>query len=297
MSQSRSDIRIVLVTGLSGAGKSSALKTLEDLGYEAVDNLPLALLGQLAAHELASANSGARKPLAIGIDSRTRDFSATLFGDKLAELRAQAGIRVELLFLDADDAVLRQRFSATRRRHPLAYDRAVSDGISHERELLAPLRDQADRLIDTSLIPLPELRREIAGHYRLDSGPGLTIMVTSFSYRRGLPREADLVFDVRFLDNPYYQPGLAAKTGEDPEVGAFVAADPVFEPFFATLADLLMRIIPQFGREGRQYLTIAIGCTGGRHRSVYTAGRLAQSLGAAGYRVALRHRDRDHAGE
>ncbi len=290
--------RLVFVTGLSGAGRSSALKVLEDLGYEAIDNLPLFLLRRLAdeGHEEGAGTerrSGVRA-LAIGIDIRSRGFTADGFIELLARFRQNAGFSVALLYLEADDTVLRTRFSATRRRHPLAVDRTVEDGIAIERRIMLPIRAAADQVLDTSILSLPEFRRVITASHDLEQGPGLGLSVVSFSYRQGLPREADPVFDVRFLDNPFYQPALKSKTGDDPEVGAFIAADPVWPPFFASFSDLILSLIPAYGREGKTYLTIAVGCTGGRHRSVYTAERLVERLIAAGHRVSLHHRDRDN---
>lgn len=292
--------RLVFVTGLSGAGRSSALKVLEDLGYEAIDNLPLFLLRGLADDDLPGEGVERRtapRALAVGIDIRSRGFTADGFIEVLARFRQHRGFAVSLLYLEADDTVLRTRFSATRRRHPLALDRTVEDGIAIERRIMTPIRAAADQVLDTSILSLPDFRRVIVGSYDLDQGPGLGLNVVSFSYRQGLPREADLVFDVRFLDNPFYQAELKSKTGDDPDVGAFIAADPAWPPFFSSFSDLVLSLIPAYGREGKTYLTIAVGCTGGRHRSVYTAERLVERLAAAGHRVSLHHRDRDRASD
>jgi UPF0042 nucleotide-binding protein len=282
---------VLLVSGMSGAGKASALKILEDLGYEAVDNLPLSLLPSLAAGSGGAA--APKRALAVGIDSRTRDYDPGTFADLLAELRRRQDLGVRLLFLDCDDEVLQNRFTATRRRHPLAGDRRLSDGIALERRLMAPLRDYADLTLDTSHLALPELRQLLAAHFALDAGPGINLMVMSFAFGRGLPREADLVFDVRFLSNPHYQEALRPRTGEDAGVGAYIAADPAFPPFFQGLGDMLLALLPHYEREGKRYLTVAVGCTGGRHRSVFVAGKLAQLLSDEGYRISLRHRDKD----
>lgn len=275
---------IVVITGLSGAGKSLALKSLEDLGYEAVDNLPLSLLGALSRGDRC-------RPLAIGIDIRTRDFGVAPMLAELDRLRETA--RLTLLFVDCDDDILARRFTETRRRHPLAVDRPLLDGIIHERKLISPLRSRADLVIDTSSLPPAELRRVLAGHFALGAKSTLLLFITSFSYRRGLPREADLVFDVRFLNNPYYVPALKNFSGKDANIAEFIRSDPGFEPFFAGLTGLLSPLLPRFALEGKSYLTIAIGCTGGRHRSVYTAERLANWLRDEGQRVDLRHRDLD----
>ncbi len=278
--------RVVLVTGLSGAGLSTALKSLEDLGHEAVDNLPLALLPALIDQ-----GHGLGRPIAISIDSRTRDFTAATLLDGLAALQARADLDVRLLFVDCDADELQRRFTETRRRHPLAVDRPVSDGIRREQAVVGPLRDQADLVIDTSQLTIHDLRRLLDGHFALSRDPGLFIFVTSFSFRRGLPREADLVFDVRFLDNPHWDPALRPLTGLDEPVQRSIAADRDFAVFFDGLTGLLSPLLPRYNHEGKSYLTIAIGCTGGRHRSVYLAERLAGWLGAGGHRAGLLHRD------
>lgn len=284
--------RVLLVSGLSGAGKSSALKILEDLGYEAVDNLPLSLLSGLAAGVAPEASEGgARSALAVGIDTRTRDFEPARFAQRRDLLRGTPELDVRFLFLDCDDEVLKSRFLTTRRRHPLATDRPVADGIRHERGLMSSLKARADVLIDTSEITLPDLRHVLTGHFALDRAPGLAVTVTSFSYGRGVPRDADLVFDVRFLDNPFYLSELKPLTGEAAAVAAHIVKDRRWAPFFAKLTDFLVFLLPSYAEEGKSYLTIAVGCTGGRHRSVFTAGQIARSLQEAGYRVNLRHRD------
>jgi UPF0042 nucleotide-binding protein len=280
--------RVALVTGLSGAGKTVALKALEDSGYEAVDNLPLSLLGSLI-----KAGGRATPALAIGIDVRTRDFAPDPVFAALAELRGQRGVDARLVFLDADDEVLRRRFTETRRRHPLAVDRPVADGIAAERALLRPLAERADLVLDTSTLSPGELRQIVAERLAADFRPGLTIGIVSFAYRHGLPREADLVFDVRFLANPHYAPDLQALSGRDAPVAAFIERDPGFRPFFDGLAAMLGALLPRYEREGKSYLTVAIGCTGGRHRSVFVAERLAARLAEQGRRIGLAHRDLD----
>ncbi|MFZ9415451.1 MAG: RNase adapter RapZ, partial [Alphaproteobacteria bacterium] len=262
--------RVVIVSGLSGAGKSTALRALEDAGYEAVDNLPLSFLGALV-----QAGGEGTRPLAIGIDARTRDFAPQPVLDALAGLRASPGVDARLLYLDADDEVLRRRFTETRRRHPLALDRPVLDGIQAERSLLWALREGADIALDTSNATGAELRRMVQERLADDLRPGLVVAVVSFAYRWGLPREADLVFDVRFLANPHYEPALEPLTGRDPAVGAFIERDPGFEAFFAGLVAMLAALLPRYEREGKSYLTIGCGCTGGKHRSVHVAERLA----------------------
>ncbi len=283
--------RVLLVTGMSGAGKSSALKALEDMGYEAVDNLPLSLL----AH-LAKPRRGHHRPLAIGVDVRTRDFGVGPFLDELEELISNRALDVRVLFLDCDDEALRRRFTETRRRHPLARDRPVTDGIRLERGRLERLRDQADTVIDTTDYTGADLKRWMQEHFSPDRQPGVAIFVTSFAYGRGLPREADLVFDARFLSNPHYVDELRLLTGRDAPVAEFIRADPGFARFFDSVTGLLEPLLSRFEHEGKSNLTIAVGCTGGRHRSVFVAERLADWLADHGQRVSLRHRDlgRDH---
>ncbi len=276
--------RIVLVTGMSGAGRSSALKVLEDMGYEAVDNLPLSLLASLLP-------SGGRRPLAIGVDIRTRDFGVDPFLDELDRLRADPALDVRTLFLDCDDEVLVRRYTETRRRHPLDSDRPVPDVIRLERRLLERLRDRADLVIDTSDKTPWDLKGQLAACFALDRPLGMGVFVTSFSFRRGVPREADLVFDVRFLANPYYDPTLRPLAGDDPRVGAAIAADPDFDAFFAAMTAMLELLLPRYEREGKSYLTVAVGCTGGRHRSVFVCIRLAGWLEERGWNVRLHHRD------
>lgn len=294
--------RIILVTGMAGAGRSTVLKCLEDLGYEAVDNLPLALaphlLSGLSAASGADASAGgipgdgiANRPIAVGIDARTRDFTAQAVTDLVVQLRNDRWLDSTLIFMDCDDEILRRRFTETRRRHPLAPESTVLEGIQRERRLIAPLRLLADLVIDTSDQAVPDLKRLLAGRFALDRQSGIAISVVSFSFRRGLPREADLVFDVRFLDNPHYDPVLRPLSGEDEPVGAMIAADPVFPTFFTALTDLLLPLLPGYEREGKSYLTVAIGCTGGRHRSVYVAKRVADWLRLRGREVSLTHRD------
>lgn len=278
--------RVVLITGLSGAGLSVALKALEDLGYEAVDNLRLSLVPAL----LDQADPR-RRPLALVIDSRTRDFSAGAFVAEVEALRRRPDLDVRLAFLDCGDEVLVRRFTETRRRHPLAIDRPVPDGIQVERALLQPLKPLADVYIDTTALSIHDLRRLLAGEFQTDSQPTLQVFVTSFSFRMGLPREADLVFDVRFLTNPHWDPALRPLTGRDAAVAERIAGDPDYELFFHHLTDLLQPLLPRYKQEGKSYLTIALGCTGGRHRSVFVAERLAAWLKGIGIKVGLGHRD------
>jgi RNase adapter protein RapZ len=277
--------RVLLVTGMSGAGRSTALKALEDVGYEAVDNLPLSLVPALLENAAADAPA-----LAVGVDARTRGFGIATMLDTLDGLARRAGRELQVLFIDCDDERLGRRYTETRRPHPLAGDRPVSDGIRLERRVLAPLRDRADLVIDTSLLTAADLKRLLTGHFAL-AATGLRVFVVSFAYRHGVPRDADLVFDVRFLKNPYWVTELRPQSGRDPAVAEYIERDAGFAPFIESLWDLLAPLLPRYEAEGKAYLTIAIGCTGGRHRSVCVAEQLAARLRAAGEHVEVAHRD------
>jgi len=273
---------VVLVTGLSGAGKASILRVLEDLGFETVDNPPLAVLEGLVGDQ--------DRPVAACVDSRTRGFDAEAVLTLLERLRLRPDLLVSLTFATAEEEALLRRYTESRRRHPLAPSGRVADGIAAEAALLAPLRDAADWLVDTSDLPLPELRRRVERRFRPGEA-GLAISVLSFSYAKGLPREADLVFDLRFLRNPHYDPTLRPLTGQDAPVAEYIAADPDFALFWERLVGFVEPLLPRFVAEGKKYLTIALGCTGGRHRSVLAAERLAAHLAGRGWRVALGHRE------
>ncbi len=276
-------MKLVLVTGMSGAGKSVALKTLEDSGFEAIDNLPLSFIP-------AVAGSAATRNLALSADIRSRDFSVARFMEVVGPLKSNPDLDCSILFLDSEDEVLRRRFTETRRRHPLSLDRTVIDGIRHERELIEGLRDNADTVIDTSEYQAAQLRDVIIKQYTSGENE-LSLVLTSFSFKRGLPREADIVFDVRFLRNPHYDPTCKPLSGKDALVGAYIEADSDFSHFYDNLTTLLLPLLPRYRQEGKKYLTIAIGCTGGRHRSVYMVQKLGAFLQKNNYKVALRHRD------
>ena len=287
-------LRAVLVTGLSGGGKASALKALEDLGYEAVDNPPLRMLEEIVTRS--------ERKLAVGVDARTTGFDALMVLQALQRLRANPALRPELLYMSADETTLLRRYTESRRRHPLAPQGRVIDGIGKEEMLTAPLREGADLVIDTSELPVASLRRLIERHFGADSDAEesrLVVSLISFAYPRGLPREADLVFDARFLRNPHYDPILRPRTGLDPEVAAFVKADPDFEAFFGKLTGLMDLLLPRFVQEGKKYATITIGCTGGRHRSVVLVEHLAEALasriasggGGQDWRLHVTHRE------
>ena len=285
--------RLLIVSGLSGAGKSSAMNVLEDLGYDAVDNLPLSLAWQLAS-DWAQAQRGLSEGpqgLAIGVDSRTREFSVARLTEFLNWLRARGDMQVELLFLDCDDEVLFRRFTETRRRHPMGPSgQRLRDAITAERVTMRSLHEQCEQVIDTTALSGHDLRALISGHFTL-SASRLAISVISFSYRRGIPREADLLFDVRFLKNPHYDLELRPFSGRNPDVGAFIASDAQFAPALQDYGQLVDRLMAGYTREGKSYLTIAIGCTGGRHRSVFFAESLAMALRGAGHDAEVWHRD------
>ncbi len=292
---------VVIVTGLSGGGKASILRALEDVGYEAVDNPPLTMLEEMIAP--GEPAPGARK-LAIGIDARTRGFDAADVLAAIARLRTDPELRLQLVYARADESTLLRRYTETRRRHPLAPMGVVADGIAAELALTEPLREGADLVVDTSDLPIADLRRLIERHFGSDAeGTRMAVSLMSFAYPKGLPREADLVFDARFLRNPHYDPILRPKTGMSPDVGAYVEADPDFAGFFTRIADLIELVLPRFVQEGKKYATITIGCTGGRHRSVYLIEKLAKHLterfavrqtdggGAAPWTVFVTHRE------
>jgi UPF0042 nucleotide-binding protein len=282
--------RILLVTGMLGAGKTTALHELEDLGWEAVDNFPIRLLGRLIGREGERAE-GEPAPLAIGFDSRTRGFSPDRVIERVKQLSARADLAVNTLFLDCSTAELRRRFDETRRRHHLAQDVPVDIGVRAERELLAPLRRWADVLIDTTRFSSNELREVIRQHFARQSGTEMTVTVSSFGFARGVPPAADLVFDMRFLDNPHWQPELRELTGLDEPVGEHIARDPAFEASIARIADLLLDLLPRYAAQGKTYVNIAFGCTGGRHRSVFTAETIAAALRRGGFSPTVLHRN------
>ncbi len=287
--------RVVLLTGLSGGGKASILRVLEDLGYEAVDNPPLRLMEDLVVR--------GERPTAICVDTRSRGFDPGEVLAALARLRRNPALRPELVFVYADEPVLLRRFTETRRRHPLAPTSRVADGVAAEVALTAPLREAADMLLDTTDLRLPMLRRIVEQRFSGAAGDkaGMTVSLMSFAYPAGLPREAELVFDARFLRNPHYDPMLRKKTGLDGDVAAYVEADPDFLPFVDKVTDLLSLLLPRFVQEGKKYASVAIGCTGGRHRSVHIVQVLADRLrrmpsGGSGppetaWRVGVTHRE------
>jgi len=282
--------QIMLVTGMSGAGKSHALRTLEDLGWEAVDNFPLRLLGALLATPHAPGTPADQRPLAIGIDSRTRGFDTDEILAQVGLLGSQPGSAAAMLFLDCAGRELERRYAETRRPHPLAPDRDVAAGIAHERAMLEPLRRAADALIDTTPMAPNDLQLEIRRRFALERSP-TRLVLTSFGFARGVPPSADLMFDMRFLRNPHWDPKLRRLTGLDPAVGAFVAADPAYADAVDRIDDLIRTLMPRYIEAGKAYVTVAIGCTGGRHRSVFVTEELSERLHAAGFCPSVEHRN------
>ena len=281
-------LNVVIVSGLSGSGKSHALNAFEDAGYFCVDNLPPTLLPTFV--DLCNQKHGEITNVALGIDIRERVFFADLVGtlERVKEL----GHSVHLLFLEAREEVLIRRFSESRRPHPLLPHRPVLDGIRFEKERVAELRRQADRIIDTSDLTIHELRDLLTRQFQHVSTDGeLTITLMTFGYKYGVPYDIDLLFDVRFLKNPYFVPDLKPLPGDDPKVRDFVLADPNAISLVEHLDGLLQFLLPRYQQERRSYLTIGIGCTGGRHRSVAIAGRLHDTLSPMGYHVIVKHRD------
>jgi UPF0042 nucleotide-binding protein len=282
----------LLVTGMSGAGKSTVLRTLEDLGWETVDNLPLLLLHRLLDTPPGEGADGDDdRPLALGIGTQTRGFDAESIVQRVKKLGEQEGHQVGTLFLECAGAELERRYSETRRRHPLAQDRPASDGIARERELLMPLRRWSNRLIDTTSLASNELQQQIRANF---SGEGLgrtVLTITSFGFARGLPRDADLVFDMRFLRNPHWVEALRPGTGRDADVSDYIADDPAYGAAMAQIEALLLLLLPRYQAEGKAYVTAAFGCTGGRHRSVHVAERMARRLREEGFSPTVTHRD------
>ena len=276
--------RLLLVTGMSGAGKSTVLDALEDMGWDCVDNLPVALLTDFVHGER---KAGQRIPVAVGMDARSRGFDA----GRLPEIvRSVDGVRPEILYLDCSGAELSRRYDATRRRHPLAQDRPAEDGIARDRGVTAALRAAADSVLDTTDLTPSELRDELRRRYSEDRDHPV-ITITSFGFMRGMSRTADLVFDMRFVPNPHWIDELRPLTGLDRAIQDYCAADPGWARSMASIESLLSDLIPRYWAAGKNYLTVAFGCTGGRHRSVAAAVEMAERLRVAGFPANIRHRD------
>jgi UPF0042 nucleotide-binding protein len=276
--------KIFIITGMSGAGKSQALKCFEDLGFYCIDNLPVALIP--AFSELVKTNRHFRN-VALGIDIREGRFFKG-FVRSLDTLR-KLGLDYKVIFLDASDPVILQRFSETRHRHPLGKN--ISQAVREERKILFELKERANKVIDTSNLTLGELKEILAGALELKRSTEMKLTVLSFGYKYGIPLDADLVMDVRFLPNPNYIPRLKRKTGLDKPVGDYIRSRPGFRTFIASYAGQIKHLLPLYIKEGKSYLTIAIGCTGGRHRSVFIARQIAEKLAKVGFSVSEYHRD------
>ncbi|MEB8387945.1 RNase adapter RapZ [Rhodobacteraceae bacterium KMM 6894] len=276
---------LVLVTGPSGAGRTTAIRALEDMGFEAIDNLPLSLLPRLLD------GPAPERPIALGVDPRNREFSAQALMDAIDRLGALSDGRVQVLYVDCQPDVLVRRFSETRRRHPLAPAESAQVGITRELDLLRSIRARADILIDTSELSPHDLRAEMEQWFGPLGGGRLSVSVHSFSYKRGLPRGVDMVLDCRFLRNPYWDADLRGLDGRDARVAAYIAQDPRFAPFHAQLTAMVELLLPAYEDEGKSYLSIALGCTGGQHRSVAMAESLAATLAKGGWQVSTRHRE------
>lgn len=277
--------RLILVTGPSGAGRSTAINVLEDLGYEAIDNLPLTLIPRLLD---GPARPG---PIALGVDVRNRDFSASALIELIDLLTRHPSYAPEVLFLDCAADQLVRRYSETRRRHPLSPADAPLVGIQAERDLLEPIRMRADVLIDTTDLSPHDLKSEMAHWFERDAAQRLTVSVHSFSYKRGVPRGVDIMFDCRFLANPHWDQALRPLDGRDPRVQDYVSADPLYDAFYERVADLILFLLPAHLAEGKAHLAIGFGCTGGQHRSVTLAEKMAQTLAEREWPVSIRHRE------
>jgi len=280
--------RILLVTGVLGAGKTTALRTLEDLGWEAIDNFPIRLLERLID---SSDGNQLHAPLAIGFDSRTRGFDPHAVIALVKRLTRRADLEVTTLFLDCSSEELQRRYNETRRRHPLASDMPATSGIALERDNMEPLRRWADMVINTTAFTSNDLQQKIREQFAPATGPDLTVTVTSFGFSRGMPPVADFVFDMRFLDNPHWDAELRPQTGRDAPVGAFIRRDPAYAEAFTRIRDLLLLVLPRFKAQGKAYVHIAFGCTGGRHRSVYMAEQIGAALREAGFSPTMLHRN------
>lgn len=287
IAKSGTKLQLVIVTGLSGAGKSAALHSFEDIGFHAVDNLPLPMIETLVDDQDVA---GSARPVVIGVDSRTLHFSPDLFVEVQRRLRKRSDLRLHVLFMDASDDVLTQRFSETRRPHPLGDRQLLRAAIQQERDLMTVVREHIDGILDTSARTSAETRRIIRRRFAKESDD-LIVTFMSFAFAHGVPRDADIVFDVRFLRNPHYVPELKPLTGRDDAVSNYVRADDAFSPFVEKVRELLTFLMPQYQTEGKAYLTIAFGCTGGQHRSVATAEAVAGQMAVDGLAVNLYHRE------
>ena len=281
---------VVLVTGLSGAGRSTCLNILEDYGFEAVDNIPLNFIPALLANGSSQSTANKNLKIAIGIDARTRNFDETTLLEYASQIKSSDHL-VSIVFVDCADETLIKRFTETRRKHPLSNGRPIIDGIKLERQLLTDIRTKSDLLIDTTGLSISDLSLILSRRLGLKNTSKLTLSLLSFGFRNGLPAEADTILDVRFLSNPHYNEQLRPLDGRNKKIAAFIENDPRFSIFFNGFKNFLDPLLPFYADEGKSYLTIAIGCTGGKHRSVFVAERLNNWLKQREFSVNLRHRD------
>lgn len=280
-----------MITGLSGAGKTTALKTMEDIGWETVDNFPIRLVSNLLDTPLPSSRDDMDPPLAIGFDSRTRGFEPSKLIDNIKSLQQNKNYLISTLYLDCTGGELERRYSETRRRHPLALDRPAREGIALERTGLEPLRRWADLIIDTSTLSANDLQHKIRQQFAIEDTGETVVTITSFGFSRGLPNNIDLLFDVRFLANPFWDDSLKLMTGLDEKVAEYIAKDPSYKEALLKFEDMLKFLLPKYQEAGKSYVNVGIGCTGGRHRSVHVAEALSKNLHAAGFSTTVSHRN------
>ncbi len=315
MAENNDVLKIILVTGMSGAGRGSSLACFEDMGFEVFDNVPLSLFKVFMRQEIdrkgrkrnqpsllkmlgASIENeeDLSKPIVVGIDARTRGFTSSEIKEFIAKEKNDTESDVKVLFLDCDDSVLIKRYKETRRSHPMSRDMSLNDCIALEREKLAEIKEIADTILDTSDLNFGELKNMLNICFGNETSSEMPILITSFSFKKGIPREADLVFDVRFLKNPYYVEKLREHTGLEEAVAEYIAKDKHFQPFYDSLINLVEPLIPLYQKEGKNSLNIAVGCTGGKHRSVFVASKLAKYLEKNRKRINLKHRELEKLG-
>lgn len=282
--------RLVLVTGPSGAGRTTAIRSLEDFGFEVIDNMPLSLVSAL----IDAPNTG--RPLALGVDVRNRDFSIAQLIEVIDDLGRRSDLNLEILYLDCEVPALVRRFSETRRRHPMAPEGLPSQGVARELDLMVPIKTRADILIDTTTLSPHGLKSELARWFASDQNKQMVVSIQSFSYKRGLPRSIDMMFDCRFLNNPHWNPDLRVKTGKDSGVKEFVEKDALYGRFFEQSFQLIDLVLPAHAKEGRSHVSIGFGCTGGQHRSVALAEAMFEKLSSVGgWHLSVRHRELERA--
>jgi RNase adapter protein RapZ len=282
---------VLLVTGLSGAGKTTVLQTLEDIGWEAVDNFPVRLALRLLELPSPEGREAPSLPLALGFDSRTRGFESNKLISQIKALQRRDDLEITTVFLDCAGTEIERRYSETRRRHPLALDRPAIDGIAQERMLMEPLRRWAETVIDTSRLSAHDLQNEIRDRFRVETDLNMNISVSSFGYSRGVPHNADLIFDMRFLRNPHWDNDLRPLTGLDTPVGDYIEQDPAYNGAVTKIRDLLRYLMPLYDSQGKAYVNLAFGCTGGRHRSVHVAEQFTKWLREDGFSTTVTHRN------